>query len=273
MKKKATQVESAPSLVIVGCGNVAWHLAKGFLNAGVKELMVCNHRPNPVLDDFRFQLKCKTAVGIENMPLKASFYFICVPDKFIAEVAAKIQLTNPQAILVHCSGSTSLSELGERVQGTAVFYPLQSFSRQSDIQWQETPLLLEASDKNTLKSLKALASLLSPLAYDCKSEERLHLHLCAVLVNNFTNALFTAAEEHLLQNKTNFDLSLFLPLIQTGVSKLSTMKALAAQTGPAKRGDKKTMHLHLDLLDKHSSIKKIYKDMSLLIKEQQHGRS
>jgi len=273
MKKKATQEEGAASLVIVGCGNLAWHLTKGFLNAGLTDLMVCNHRPNPLLDDFRFQLHCRTAVGFENMPLKAAYYFICVPDKFIVEVAGQIQLANPQAILIHCSGSTALSALEDRVQGTGVFYPVQTFSRQADIHWNETPVLLEASDSETYSLLEKLAKKLTKKIHHCKSEDRLQIHLCAVLVNNFTNALYAAAEGQLLKQQSPFDLSVLLPLISTGVKKLESMKAVDAQTGPAKRGDKKTIQLHQGLLDKHSLLRKTYKDMTKLIKEQQHGRS
>lgn len=272
-EKKATPKESAASLVIIGCGNLAWHLVKGFSEAGVKNLVVCNHRPNPSLDDFRFLFKCRTSVGFENMPLDASYYFICVPDKFIAEVAAQIRLSNPQAILVHCSGSTPLTALDGHVQGTGVFYPVQTFSRQAEIQWKETPVLLEASDRATYSLLEKLTKKLAKKIHRCESKDRLQIHLCAVLVNNFTNALYAAAETQLLTQESPFDLSLLLPLITTGVSKLEHMKAVDAQTGPAKRGDKRTIQLHQGLLDKHSLLKKIYKEMTKLIKEQQHGRS
>src|SRR5690606_35878968 len=94
-------------------------------------------------------------------------------------------------------------------------------------------------------------------------EERLRLHLAAVLVNNFTNSLFVAAWQVLQNNADQFQM--LLPLIRTTIDKLDSMPPIKAQTGPAKRGDRVTMKKHLHLLEEHESIHKLYKLMSKLI--------
>ena len=93
------------------------------------------------------------------------------------------------------------------------------------------------------------------------------MHLAAVLVNNFTNAMYTAADG-LLSDKLDF--KLLLPLIQRTTAKLDTMSPARAQTGPAKRGDKNVMKKHLLQLKTQPELQKIYKEMSRLIKKQQH---
>jgi predicted short-subunit dehydrogenase-like oxidoreductase (DUF2520 family) len=273
MSRKAAQAINSQHIVLLGCGNLAWHLALALKKINSIELSICNHRANPALDEFRFKLKCKTFVGFENMPSNGTVYIICVADKFITETAEQILSSDPKTIIVHTSGSMSLKAFGERVQSVGVLYPLQSFTKSDVLPWEETPLLIEASDIGARKKIELLAKQISPKVCYMTSEQRLQLHLCAVLVNNFTNALYAGAEQHLSAVGKVSDFKLLLPLIRTGVRKLDKMPAIEAQTGPAKRGDKKVMQKHTALLKKEPVLKKIYKEMSKLIKEQQHART
>ena len=101
------------------------------------------------------------------------------------------------------------------------------------------------------------------------SAERLKLHLAAVLVNNFTNALYAEADKFVskkIKNK-NINFKLFLPIIDQTVLKLKNMTPAAAQTGPAKRRDEKVMKQHLKIL-KNNKLKEVYKQLSALINKQ-----
>ena len=102
-----------------------------------------------------------------------------------------------------------------------------------------------------------------------KEKQRLTLHLAAVLANNFTNALYVTADE-MLRNEWKTDgIKFLMPLIKQTVLKLEKLNPLAAQTGPAKRGDKQVMEKHLKLLSSKNDMKKIYKQLSDLIVKQQ----
>lgn len=257
-------------LVIVGCGNVAWHMAKRLASSSVFDISVVNHKPNPALDEFRFQLKVKIFIGLENAPAEADFYLLCVSDRGIAKSSSALHITNPKAVIAHVSGNTPLTILADRVQGQAVVYPLQSFSKSVDINWQETPILIEADSTASLAITSEFARHLSSTVLEVSSQSRQHFHLCAVLVNNFTNALFLAAQEHLTHTVSEDAFKLLLPLIDQSVYKIKHLSPLLAQTGPAKRKDKKTMKAHLDLIGKEKQLKKVYKEISALISEQQN---
>lgn len=272
MRKQQAGHKISQRIVLLGCGNLAWHLAAVLSEKKHNQLIVCNHRPNPALNEFRHNYNCTTFAGFENIPVDADVYIICVADANIKQTAKKIKSTNPNALILHTSGSTALSALNGRVQGTGVLYPVQSFSRLDVVPWAETPILIEGSDEHSTRKISAFAKAFSGNVCKMNSESRMQLHLCAVLVNNFTNALYVGAEDHLKKLADAPDFKLLLPLIRTGVRKIEKINPREAQTGPAKRGDKKVMQKHLELFEKENLLKKVYKDMSKLIKEQQHGR-
>jgi len=264
------ETASGKKIVIIGCGNVAWHLAKHLQSLKKYTLFVYNHKTNDALNDFRSTLKCNIAVGLENVIHDADYYFICVSDKHISETAERLEINNPKAILMHTSGSMKLRELGKRLHGTAVFYPLQTFSKQDTIHWQEVPVILETSAADVETKLLLLAKEFTHTIQVLDYEERLTLHLAAVLVNNFTNALYVAASELVGEKKEN--LSILLPLIKQTTRKLEKIAPVDAQTGPARRKDEVVMKKHLSLLAKQPALKKLYKQLSKLIVHQQENK-
>lgn len=259
--------EQGQKIVIIGCGNLAWHLAKHFTSLKKFRIFVYNHAPNKALPEFKNKLKCTVSDNIKDIITDANFYFICVPDRSVSKVSRMITAGNSSLIL-HTAGSKNIKEIIQQNRG--VFYPLQTFSKNDSVNWKETPLLIEASDKNKLKDLEKLAGLFTKKIIHANSAERLKIHLAAVMVNNFTNALYTATDSFLnseLKNeKLNF--KLLFPLIKQTTLKLDHLEPLAAQTGPAKRKDKEVMKEHLHLL-KNKELKKIYKLLSALIYRQQ----
>jgi predicted short-subunit dehydrogenase-like oxidoreductase (DUF2520 family) len=259
---------AAPKIVIVGCGNVAWHLARKFSELKFS-VVVYNHRVNVALEDFRKQLKVSVKVGLFNIDDDAAFYFICVPDRYIGDCAKRIGPKSPRAVIAHTSGSAEIRELGKRGHGTAVFYPLQTFSRNDEVVWQKVPLIIEGDSAATTAQVKMLADHFSKEVHICNYEERLKLHLAAVLVNNFTNALFVSASRLLGEGSTSDKFRLLMPLAAQTVEKVRKMDPVLAQTGPARRGDKKVMKKHLKLLAGQDEMRRLYKQMSALITEQQ----
>ena len=92
-----------------------------------------------------------------------------------------------------------------------VFYPLQTFSLERDVDWQATPLFVEATNKDDLVILSDLANSLSKRVYQYTSKQRLTLHLAAVFACNFSNYCFDMAKQVVDAEQVNF--SLLYPLI------------------------------------------------------------
>jgi predicted short-subunit dehydrogenase-like oxidoreductase (DUF2520 family) len=258
-------------IVIIGCGSVAWHLAKHLNNLKKYQIFVYNHKSNPLLNEFKSVLKCRTETTLDHIITDATYYFVCVTDKFITETAKKISVRNPNALLVHTSGSMKLKELGKRIHDTGVFYPLQTFSKHVDVDWSRVPVIIESANPRS-KILEQFATQFTKTVVYLGYKERLKLHLCAVLVNNFTNALYVTAFDLIKENadRKNLDFDLLLPLIKQTTSKIEKVNPHAAQTGPARRKDEVVMNKHLAILSGKPELKKLYKQLSKLIVNQQY---
>ena len=72
--------------------------------------------------------------------------------------------------------------------------------------------------------------------------------------------MFTLADNYLKANKLSLDL--LKPLIAETADKIKAGKPADMQTGPAVRGDKKTMDAHLKLLSGNKNAKTIYSLLS-----------
>lgn len=191
--------------------------------------------------------------------------FICTPDDSVAPLFK--QLNEHGYTLVHCSGSLPL--LGNSLTGgkpTGVFYPLQTFTKTNEPDWTTLPVCIEASHHKLTEQLEKIGRRLSRTVIRMNSEKRAIAHLSAVFANNFTNAQLGIAGE--LMKEHGLPISLLHPLIRQTVNNALLDSPEKAQTGPAKRGDMKTMRTHLRMLkaDKNEEAARVYRAMTSYIR-------
>jgi Rossmann-like domain. len=70
---------------------------------------------------------------------------IAVSDQSIATVIQQVKAYLPQVLIVHTSGSTNITVLTQQHSRAGVFYPLQTFSLDRDVDWTLTPIFVEAA--------------------------------------------------------------------------------------------------------------------------------
>lgn len=169
---------------------------------------------------------------------------LAVPDDQIASVADRIPAH--VKLIAHCSGAAAMDDLpfGRAV---GVWYPLQSFSRGRKVDLSQVPICIESREANDLSLLRGVGEAVSDHVIEVNSQQRAALHLAAVWVNNFVNHLYTIAASGLKAN--DLTIELLRPLMKETLSKIEEMPPALAQTGPAKRGDHKTIEKHLSMLD------------------------
>jgi len=189
--------------------------------------------------------------------VKADVYIIAVTDDAIAKVSASLSLKN--VLVVHTSGSVEMNAMEKNLR-RGVFYPLQTFTKGTIVDFCTIPICIEAEHNDDLLILEKLASSISKAVYFIDSKQRESLHLAAVFVNNFTNHLYHIGQEICNQNTVPFEV--LKPLIQETANKIKTIAPIDAQTGPAKRKDINTITKHLHQLPA-ASRKELY---SLLTK-------
>ena len=244
-------------IVILGTGNLAKHLYTAFTKADDVDVVQVVGRNQKDLEQFS---EHSTISNNYDAIADADAYLIAVKDDAITEVSQ--HLLKKKGIVAHTSGAIHLNAIQPKNRG--VFYPLQTFTKGKTVDFRSIPICVEAEKKESLKSLRKLADSISENVHHIDSEQRKKLHLAAVFVNNFTNYLYGIGEELCLENGLSFDL--LKPLILETAEKIRTMSPKAAQTGPARRNDKKSMKSHLELLNNKEHIT-IYKLLSQAIKQ------
>ena len=227
-------------VVLIGSGNVAFHLAKAFQQAKNIDL-IQQFRRNDTNDHLFDQNIPKT--NSLNKLKKAAIYFIAISDNHISSVSE--QLKFKEGLVVHTSGSISMNQL-KCAAHKGVFYPLQSFSKEQNIDFSNIPICIEAENTKDLVLLETLAKSISNNIYPINSEQRNNLHVAAVFVNNFVNHLYQIGNE--ICNKNEIPFEILQPLIQETANKIISLTPLNAQTGPAKRNDTKTIKKHEAML-------------------------
>lgn len=240
--------------VIIGSGNVARHISLQLQKNGIKILQVYSKtKKNAML--LAKELKATPVFSLKGIDPSANYCIISVSDDAVSEIGKKLRLKN--TLVVHTSGTVSMDEIKKCSSSTGVLYPLQTIQKNSNLSFKEIPLLIEANSKTSLSTLKKLAGTLSAKIIEADSEKRKTIHLSAVFANNFTNHLFTIAND--LLKKEKLDIKILLPLIKQTVEKLEKNSPSKNQTGPAARGDKKTIKGHLKMLKENKKVKAIYK--------------
>ncbi len=247
---------------IIGTGNVATHLALAFINGGKKVVKVYGRN---IRRASGLAKKCKASPtsNIHEIAFDADLNVIAVSDDALEEVVN--QLPNGKTLTIHTSGSVSIDVLKPYGENIGVFYPLQTFSKDREINFSKVPLCLEASSVENLELLKALAISLTDHIYFIDSLQRKKLHLAAVFACNFPNFLYSIAKDLLDENGLSFEI--IKPLIIETAEKAKAIPPSKAQTGPAFREDQKIMDNHLQMLENHEEFQEVYELLSKKIIE------
>jgi predicted short-subunit dehydrogenase-like oxidoreductase (DUF2520 family) len=244
-------------IILIGSGNLATQLGTSLHSSGYFISQVYS----PQLKNASLLAKKVKAEAINNLKdidTTATIYIIAVKDDAIATLAKQLKLNDK--MVVHTSGSVSMDVLKSVSKNIGVFYPLQTFSKTKKANFKTIPICIEANNKSTLENLTFFAKSISTKVENINSAQRQQLHVAAVFACNFSNHMFTLADNYLKANKLSLDL--LKPLIAETADKIKTGKPTDMQTGPAVRGDKKTMDAHLKLLSGNKNAKTIYSLLS-----------
>ncbi|WP_267403664.1 MULTISPECIES: DUF2520 domain-containing protein [unclassified Chryseobacterium] len=238
-------------IVIIGSGNVAYHMAKAFVQNNIPLAQIFGRNETElqkISEELNISYSTKTLVD-------SDLYIICVSDNSVEDVSKLIQ--KEDTLVVHTSGSLPKESLKGEYR-KASFYPLQTFSKSKELDYSNIPFFIETENEEDKKTLFELASKISKNVMESTHEKRKYIHLTAVFACNFVNHLFSRAKEISDSQEIPFDY--FLPLIDETVQKIYEIEPKAAQTGPAVRNDKRILELHEQLLQDESL--EIYKTMN-----------
>ena len=237
---------------VIGLGRWGKHLSRRLASRGLASV---TSQSAAKVEQLRREFP---SLALRQNPALASLdqndmLVLCIPDDALAAYLADLRKAIDEEVglplVVLSAGSASLEQLRSVYPRIAVLWPIQSFTKNHTPDWVDLPIVCQSVQTDELPHVLKLASLLSertPILAD-RDETRLRLHLCAVLVQNFSNLLWRHAERVL--DGTDVHARELIPLARTHLSALQRQSARALQTGPAARSDQSTLSKHLQLLD------------------------
>ncbi|MCG2609291.1 DUF2520 domain-containing protein [Acinetobacter sp. SM34] len=244
----------------IGAGRVAHHLAA--ILSQNHQIVQIYSRTLEHAQTLAVQVSARATADIAELEPDVDLVIIAVSDQAIAEVIQQVHAQLADILIVHTSGSTDIQVLAKAHARAGVFYPLQTFSLAREVDWQATPLFVEATRPNDLAQLIQLANSLSSRVYAYTSAQRLSLHLAAVFACNFSNYCYDMAKQ--IVDAKQVDFSLLYPLILETAHKAVQHDPKQVQTGPAMRGDQNILNMHQQMLDDvdREDLKNVYQLLS-----------
>ena len=228
-------------IVLIGRGRLATNLEHALLSAG-HEVASINSRT------------------LEALPLEADVYIVAVKDAALADVIRAATKGRESQLFVHTAGSMPMDIFKGLTVHYGVFYPMQTFSKERLVDFNDISIFLETNDAVSMERLKMLSTTLTTHIYELDSEGRKHLHLAAVFACNFVNHCYALSAEVLAAKGLPF--SVMLPLVDETAQKVHELAPREAQTGPAVRGDQNVMQMQANMLAGNPAVKQIYEALS-----------
>lgn len=266
-------------IVLIGAGNLATHLGKALHAAGHDMLQVFS-RTMQSAETLASLLDAEPLTDIAQVRDDADVYIFSVKDSALVQLVAqlcrheadglgedgavnalcKAKKGEHERVFLHTAGSMPMSVFKGMAQHYGVLYPMQTFSKQREVDFSIIPCFVEANDEFAQKQIEGLAREISGRVYQLSSEDRKYLHLSAVFACNFANHCYAISQELLEEHGIPFDV--MLPLINETAAKVHEMMPKDAQTGPAVRYDENVIDKQSKLLENHPHFKKVYDSMS-----------
>lgn len=240
-------------IVIIGSGNVATVLSRLLVKNNHTIVQVISRNidhARTLANELNVNYSDLTGQPDES----ADMIILAVSDFVVMEGLPLLHFNNK--LIVHTAGSVSKDVLKGLSANYGVLYPLQSLVKDAPGMPQDIPFLVDGCNEGVIQYIEDLAKTLSPIVQRVNDEDRLKLHAAAVIVSNFTNHLFSIAEDFC--NKEHIDFNMLKPLIMETAHRIRHVSPSLLQTGPAVRKDIQTLDKHLRVLGNHPKLKTTY---------------
>jgi predicted short-subunit dehydrogenase-like oxidoreductase (DUF2520 family) len=244
-------------IVLLGTGNLATQLGLALQMNHHKIVQVVGRTESSTIQLARL-LASEPSPFTNELSQEAELYLLAISDDAIPQILPKLSLTDK--LIVHTSGSLPMELLAGCSKNYGVIYPLQTLSKQREVDFRKVPLCIEGSSQDNLALLEDCARSLSDQVFHVDSEHRRQLHLAAVFVCNFVNHMYSIGEQLLADQQLDFNL--LKPLILETAEKAVHFSPSEVQTGPAVRGNQRIMDLHAEMLERYPAWQKLYKTIS-----------
>ena len=131
-------------IVLIGAGNVATHLGIALQKAGCLILQVYS-RTEESASALATRLSVDYTIVPDEIRRDADLYIVALKDAVLRQLAPVLVKGREQALFVHTAGSMSMDLWKGLVKRYGVLYPMQTFSKQREVDFNTVPFFIEAS--------------------------------------------------------------------------------------------------------------------------------
>ncbi len=255
-------------IVFIGAGNLGTALAKELYKKGFQIQQVYS-RTQKSAKELADKVESNYITSAKDIIADAGIYFVTLKDSAWSEVLPFVNFGNN--LVIHCSGSMPIFELHKYTSNCGVLYPLQTFSKEREVDFSSIPVFIESESEKNVRILREIAVSISKSVTVLNSEKRLYLHIAAVFACNFVNHFYEQASDVLKIKGIPF--GVLKPLIYETAQKVQELNPFDAQTGPAVRYDENIIRKHLEALESNPSTRELYKLISKSIFEHHQKKS
>ncbi|MDP8241123.1 MAG: DUF2520 domain-containing protein [Candidatus Hatepunaea meridiana] len=257
-----------PRIAVVGYGKVGKVLVKAFIQAGYEltGIVVSCSAKKPALKDGRLLFFDK----IVQLPDETDFIVLCVRDFQIEGLAKEIVTRkgfHAGTVIAHTAGAVS-AEILAPVRDVGAL-PLSWHPMQTFVGGEDADLLCGVTfgidgDPEAVSLGEELAIKIGGIPFIVPPDKRTTYHLGAVMACNLMSGLVSMAMQLLKEAGMNDKRAMeaLSPLIVKTAQNLSRIGLPDSISGPLRRGDEKTIGLHLDILEKHPDLNVVYRVLS-----------
>lgn len=249
-------------IVMIGAGNVGTNLGRALQAAGHDIIQVYS-RTQESAQTLAMMIGGAATTDLSSLSKDADLYVLALKDSVLCDVIPQVCKGREQKVFVHTAGSMPMDSFKGMALHYGVFYPMQTFSKEREVDFREVPCFVEANDDYAAKVIAGMSEGLTDKVYPLSSADRKYLHLSAVFACNFVNHCYAMAGDILQKRGISFDV--LLPLIDETALKVHFMSPAQAQTGPAMRYDENVIRAQSMMLRENPLLKDIYERMSISI--------
>jgi predicted short-subunit dehydrogenase-like oxidoreductase (DUF2520 family) len=255
-----------PSVSIIGLGNWGTSLARALTDAKIPL--------HEVVVPGRLSARKTTLplTSLDQARLRADILWLCVPDRAIAPVTARlVKRVAGQGlagqIVVHSSGALSAGVLQAAAQAGASVgsvHPLMSFPTRTPVTLKGVSFAVEA-DAASSRVLNPLVRRIGGRPFAIKAASKALYHAVGVLsspllVSHLAAAHETAARAGFSPRQAR---RLIEPIARATLDNFFRKGPAKSFSGPLARGDGETIRLHLQALNPHPMLASVYRSLAL----------
>ncbi|MGL4854240.1 MAG: Rossmann-like and DUF2520 domain-containing protein [Lentisphaeria bacterium] len=261
------------SLNIIGCGKLGKVIGK--LLSNYFTINCVYNRTEKAANESVNYIGAGKAISSINELTVADFYFFACSDDVIEDLSSAVanNISVENSIAWHSSGAKSSRILDKRFSMRASIHPNASISAENFcFEVLRGVFCGVEGDDQAVEFLSGIFRDLGVRVIEIDSEKKVLYHAGAVFASNFIPQLVEAALQCYEKAGINREVGIMIlqPLVESTVKNVVELTPRLAQTGPASRGDFKTVQLHESaLIEELPHFAEIYWKLSEQISNQQ----